>query len=275
MELSGLNPIRRSALQCYFRTMARAYLIATTPRTGSSLLCEGLIASGVAGFPEEYSSAEDPGTWRDYARCSSHMEYFGRYVQRGRSHNGVFAAKLMWLQFLTWGADARRYLGSNDETPDIIRSLIGPYSIVRLSREDRLRQAVSFVRAGLTGEWSRRRTDVHGPAPWPVYDANEIRSIMELIDCHEHSWEAVLQTFDGPVFRVNYEALERDYRGTVKDVLTFLGLEATRSIPDPVLTRQADDMTEEWVARAGADLNTPCGRPATESSAPTAFSTDP
>jgi len=248
--------------------MASAYLIATTPRTGSSLLCEGLSASGVAGFPEEYCSAEDSATWRDYAGCSSHIEYFDRYVQRGRSRNGVFGAKLMWLQFLTWGGDARRYLGATGATPDIVRSLTGPYSVVRLSRNDRLRQAVSFVRAGLTSEWARRKTDRDCPADWPAYDADLIRSMMELIDRHEHSWDAMLQTFDGPVFRITYEALERDYRGTVKDVLTFLGLKATRAIPDPVLTRQADDTTEDWVDRARADLNTPYGRPTAEPSAP-------
>lgn len=234
--------------------MPNAYLIAATPRTGSSLLCEGLAASGVAGFPREYCSAEDTATWCDYAGCTSHFAYFERFVEQGRSENGVFGAKLMWLQFLTWGGDARRYRGCTGETLDIIRSLIGPFAVVRLSREDRLRQAVSFVRAGLTGQWSRRRTDMEGPAQWPVYDADEIRSIARLIDSHEDSWEVAMQAFDGPIFRTTYEALESDYRGTVSDVLTFLELKPIRSIPDPVLTRQADGMTDKWVARARADL---------------------
>src|SRR6476469_291598 len=32
----------------------RSYLIASTPRSGSTLLCEALGATGVAGLPEEY-----------------------------------------------------------------------------------------------------------------------------------------------------------------------------------------------------------------------------
>jgi trehalose 2-sulfotransferase len=234
--------------------MAEAYVIATTPRTGSYLLCEGLIASRVAGFPEEYAGPEDTATWRDYARCSSHIEYFGGYVERGRSPNGVFGAKLMWLQFVSWGQDARRYLGCHDATPDIVRALIGPYSVVRLIREDRVRQAVSWVRARETGQWSRRATDTDPPAGLPAYDAHRIRSAVALIERHEISWDAVLQTFDAPVLRVAYEALESDYHGTVNDVLGFLGLEASTSIPDPVLVRQADEVTEGWVARARADL---------------------
>jgi trehalose 2-sulfotransferase len=34
-----------------------SYLVCATPRSGSTLLCEGLKATGVAGRPEEYFEA--------------------------------------------------------------------------------------------------------------------------------------------------------------------------------------------------------------------------
>ena len=43
--LSGESPVFRPAV---------SYLLCSTPRTGSSLLCDALRATGVAGRPEEY-----------------------------------------------------------------------------------------------------------------------------------------------------------------------------------------------------------------------------
>src|SRR3954447_21071418 len=42
---SGESPVLRPAV---------SYLLCSTPRTGSSLLCDALRATGVAGRPEEY-----------------------------------------------------------------------------------------------------------------------------------------------------------------------------------------------------------------------------
>ena len=37
--------------------MSTSYLVCATPRSGSTLLCQGLKATGVAGRPEEYFEA--------------------------------------------------------------------------------------------------------------------------------------------------------------------------------------------------------------------------
>ena len=103
-----------------------SYLICTTPRSGSTLLCELLADTGIAGRPDEYfqqlRSTGLPMRPRDYLdgvapeivpaeahdgeseqhnlydpyRFFDFDEYVGWVKARATTPNGVFAAKIMW-----------------------------------------------------------------------------------------------------------------------------------------------------------------------------------
>jgi LPS sulfotransferase NodH len=235
--------------------MTGSYLIATTPRTGSFLLCEGLAATGLAGVPQEYAAPEDVASWRDFHGCTTHAEYFFRFPDLCRTPNGVFGAKLMWPQYVAWGRDARHYLRSNMSTPDIIRTLTGPPHVVRLVRRDVLRQAISWVRAQATGVWSRRRgAPVSAGRGLPEYDPVLLRQAVNRLEHQNRNWEAAFSLSDSPTLTVVYEDLTEAYVATVARVLDFLGLPWDAKLPEPSLSRQADDITEHWVERAQHDL---------------------
>src|SRR5215213_3769543 len=104
-----------------------SYLICTTPRSGSTLLCELLEGTGVAGRPDEYfqqlRATGMPMTPRDYLdgvaaglvpppadhdgngddlsvydprRFADFEQYVAWVRRRATTPNGVFAAKIMW-----------------------------------------------------------------------------------------------------------------------------------------------------------------------------------
>jgi trehalose 2-sulfotransferase len=237
--------------------MPRNYIIATTPRTGSYLLCEGLNATGVAGYPQEYASPDDITTWKDFYGFSTHIEYFFNFPNLCRTPNKVFGAKLMWLQFIALGCDARHYLHSDRSTPDIIRTLVGPIHIVRLVRRDILRQAISWIRAQTTGIWSQKEDDFAAfeNTNCPDYDASVLQVAIEKIHDQNRSWDAALSLFEASILNIAYEDLAMDYQGTVSRVLDFLELPQVNNLPKPLLKKQSDEITEEWVKRASHDLN--------------------
>ena len=98
-----------------------SYLVCSTQRSGSTLLCELLRATDVAGAPDEYFERlrgtglprqprqyfEDafvqeiaerlPPTAPGNPEQPGEFEHWFRYVlQRGTTLNGVFGAKMMW-----------------------------------------------------------------------------------------------------------------------------------------------------------------------------------
>ena len=158
--------------------MGTSYLVCATPRSGSTLLCEALKGTGVAGRPEEYfeavpatgrpprpedyleglddaeahalvggAAAPEPPPYSSLAGVSSYAEHLERVREWGTTPNGVFAAKLMWdhVERLT-------ALGPMDELFDRPR-----YVWVR--RGDVVRQAVSLWRAMQTQSWRDDSTD--------------------------------------------------------------------------------------------------------------------
>src|SRR3954447_15813923 len=101
-----------------------AYLVCATQRSGSTLLCELLKGTEVAGVPEEFFETlrltglprqprqyfEGGGASDVVARLPKVQTgnpekpgdfegWFNYAVQRGTSSNGVFGAKMMWNYF--------------------------------------------------------------------------------------------------------------------------------------------------------------------------------
>jgi trehalose 2-sulfotransferase len=199
------------------------YIIATIPRTGSFLMCEGLQATGIAGLPQEYGAPEDIATWRNFHGYSTHAEYFFRFPNLCRTPNGVFGAKLMWSQFVAWGRDARHYLHNKKSTPDIICAMVGAVHVIRLVRRDIVRQAISWVRARETSTWSRQEGDPvtsSGTVP-PRYNSTVLQQAIEEIERQNQYWEAALSLFDAPILTVSYEDLAASYRAIIAQICKF------------------------------------------------------
>jgi trehalose 2-sulfotransferase len=82
-----------------------SYIIAATPRSGSTLLCDLLSTTSVAGQPESYYRSEDiqwfAGAWGLSAPDVIGEEAFERAylaaVRRaGAGETGIFGLRLMW-----------------------------------------------------------------------------------------------------------------------------------------------------------------------------------
>ncbi len=171
-------------------TPRRAYVVAATPRSGSTLLCETLRASGVAGRPEEpfqrLAETGLPHQPRDYFRGVDDEELLAllppRVVHRpidaadaadrleqalaeDTTANGVFGTKLMWGYLGDFLAGARLALGEPelDDPTTISRALAGGGEVayVQVRRGDKLGQAISLWRAIQTQRW-RDEGDVAG-----------------------------------------------------------------------------------------------------------------
>ena len=253
-----------------------AYLVLASQRSGSTLLVESLRATGVAGEPQEFfqylpttSQSPQPREWFADAGDESIMrlldpldegkpdlappEIWRDYIRTvGRTPNGVWGGKLMWNQtpLLMQRAEG---LADRSGTGllSAIRDVVGSDPVlVHVYRPDVVSQAVSFWRAVQTRVW-RGRPDPERDAR-AEYHAGAIAHVVTMLRDQEDAWRAWFAEEDVNPIDVSYPHLWRNLTEVVGTVLEALGLDP-RLAPAPVLERQADQRSDDWVERYRRD----------------------
>src|SRR4051795_12689268 len=227
----------------------RSYLIAATPRSGSTLLCELLAATGVAGRPAEhfedlqangrprqpreyFDGVGDPAVLELLAptepgapvtpdafrrRCASAL-------REGMTPNGVFATKVMWsyLPDLLHGLQALPQCAGLQGAAALAAAFPG-LRHVQVLRRDKVAQAVSLWTAVQTAQW---RDEGEGPSGHePEYVFRGVDHLVEQLVAQERAWTRWFKTAGVEPHVVVYEELADAPRAVVGDTLDALGLE--------------------------------------------------
>ncbi|WP_085101646.1 Stf0 family sulfotransferase [Mycobacterium paraense] len=243
----------------------KTYLIASTPRSGSSLLAAGLVATGVAGRPEEYFAAEHMAAYKEDLRLPRDCpwpEYLAKVMAHAATDNGVRGAKIHWRDVVLL-AEA---LGCRDDPGLVLENLFPTAVFVNIVRADRRAQAISLFRAEATGEWFRSAGPSQGVRPWGLYLARptpdppavdlaavaptyeQIAGMERSLEAEQAAWMDHFATRRPQVLTIRYEDLDANYRGEIARVLRFLGADPAHAarVPKPPLERQSDHINEHW-----------------------------
>jgi LPS sulfotransferase NodH len=132
--------------------------------------------------------------------------------------------------------------------PEVLNAAFPNLHYIWLRRRDRLRQAVSMVRALQTRVW-RSTMSPADPSRVPVFDFEAIDVAVRRLTWRERAWQRFFQQHGIRPFTLVYEDLTEDPASLTRQVLRYLGIELPNSFvfPTPQLQKQADELTEEWV----------------------------
>jgi trehalose 2-sulfotransferase len=266
-----------------------SYLVCATPRSGSTLLCQALGQTGVAGQPEEYFEALrksglprrpheyfDPGrhaniverlAFREMpdgtARPSPlwHPDTYDRYLawalEEGTTPNGVFGAKLMWGYLGDFAQLLRGIEGmAGRPMPELLARAFPGLRYVQITREDKVRQAVSLWKAVQTQAWKHEPGAEQAPAVEPVFSFRAVNYLVRLLTAHDASWDAYFLGLGYEPLKLTYEELAQSTSAVVGRVLEHLGIPSPERLDAevPRLSVQADEVSELWVRRVHEHL---------------------
>jgi len=235
----------------------RTIVICTHPRSGSTLLGEALYFAQDLGCPLEYfHRGFRPGLERQWG--VSGIAEFARAVHEKRTGpNGTLAIKLFWrdIEDLLHEMQPDEFGASGSPAPStylLIQELIAPLMpnpiFVYLKRCDEVRQAVSSVTAAQSGRW-RLIPGVEEKAALqePAYSSDRIAGQIGFSRyCHDH-WIRFFEAARITPFRLTYEEIDRDYRGSMGSLFSFLG--SNSEVPEMRMRRQSNADTEAFVLR--------------------------
>ena len=238
-----------------------AYVICATPRSGSTLLCDLLAASGVAGQPHSYLRNEDVGYWAHLwgvsgVKAVSNQEfnrsYLAAMIKEGMGQTGIFGLRLMWQSLSEATERLGSAFGGACEFAAQCSRTFGPTLFIHLSRKDKVAQAVSLVRAQQTGLWhkasdgsERERT---APPQAPIFDAARIHQAYQSLVSDDANWSSFFSHNGVQPVRLWYEDLAIGTHAILAEILAVLGrdpmIAATIS---PQTAKMADATSLTWM----------------------------
>lgn len=240
-----------------------SYVLCSNPRSGTTLLCDLLAQTGVAGNPDSFFRQKSLQDWCDDWQVSGPIDtrdqdftrrYFDAMLAEGRGGTPVFGIRIMGadLRFATAWLDS----AFPGHTSDAARfeAAFGPTCFIHLSRSDKLAEAVSYLRAEQTGLWHQRPdgTSLEQIAPTepPGYDPDAITRRMTELAEYDQAWNAWFELEKIQPLRIGYEALAQDPQAILAQVLRFIGQDPDRArAVTPRVRKLADDTNLDWIAR--------------------------
>jgi LPS sulfotransferase NodH len=240
----------------------KSYIICSTPRTGSFLLCESLIRTDVAGGPGEYFWMGNEEGFRSRWGVTTYADYVQAAIRQGSTSNGVFGVKIMhgYLEDVAKKISTLEQFKGRELRPDQMFSELFPnLHYIWITRRDKVRQAISWYKAGTTGIWAWDKDEPPHLDIVPIYDFNMIESNIRLITMQEALWNEFFRTAGVTPLSVVYEDLSEGIAETTCRVLSFLKI----PIPEPLMNtpgrmhRQSDALSQEWYERFFEDSRSP------------------
>jgi LPS sulfotransferase NodH len=230
----------------------KSIIVVGAQRSGTSLLCEALKATGQAGVPEEYFLQLADVEWRREKSEDDFRAYVAHLLDVGTTPNGVFGANIMWNTHSGVWPVLQRLSEFSAATPGEVYDKVLPgVHYVWVRRRDHVRQAVSWVKAAQTGIYRTDYDNAREPLQEPEFDFKFIDSLRGLIVEGEAGWGGHFKSSGHPPAEVFYEDLVASFHDTISRVLEFCGLSVSGRHEGGALPvkKLADGINDEWVAR--------------------------
>lgn len=218
-------------------------VIASTPRSGSSLLGRLLQANGV-GVPNEYFNRSPHIAFlsRRWGLINGREEldideYLQTIFKYRTTEQGVFSVKAHWDQFqlfLRSGILNRYFFGAR---------------FVMIRRRDLLGQAISYEIASQTGQWASNWVGVKEP----VYSKDSIHKKIQYIINQYANWFMFFAQNNVPWIEVVYEDLVKYPENTIEYVLRHLvpqlNIKPKAELEKSGLSVQRNQINDQWRER--------------------------
>ncbi|MCP3675001.1 MAG: Stf0 sulfotransferase [Gammaproteobacteria bacterium] len=242
---------------------SQSYIICATPRSGTTLLCDLLADTGVAGKPDAFFRFQSRQWWARHLNVPSidwtdeyafDQSFLSAALHEGAAGTRIFGMRLMWRDFDYLVTRLGVLYPGLPSDRDRFQAAFGSTRFLHLSREDKVAQAVSCVKAEQSGLW---HVDAKGverervkPGQLPIYDAKILSE--QVLECERHdtSWVNWFARQKIQPLRITYESLSENPKATLARVLSVFDLDTTIvETVKPRTTKLADSVSKEWATR--------------------------
>jgi trehalose 2-sulfotransferase len=188
------------------------------------------------------------------------IAYLKAAIRAGKGATNVFGLRLMreYLENLSIVLE-QIFPGLSSDVQRFERAF-GDILYIHVSRENKLAQAVSLVKAQQSGLWhvAPDGTEIErlGAPQDPEYDFGLIQQQLVNLEAFDVDWNKWFEQQRVTPMRVRYEILDKEPDKVLHQICDALGVEAPKAgAIRPGLAKLADDVSVDWMHRFHADLS--------------------
>ncbi len=230
----------------------RRVIVCSTPRSGSYLLCRQMIHAGL-GLPTEYLRSRTMAALSARFGAAGDTSYFDAVEAHRTAANGVFAAKVQWVQLLMHPIARERWVERADLN-------------VFLYRDDLVAQAVSWQVSLATGLWSFDATRGQRAEGVTLDSESRALELVGELELQNREWRGLLAGAGRPLLALRYEDYVGRQGAALREIAEALGLaEDAWTMPPPEtedrrLPADVEAARSRLLARARAASGAPVPR---------------
>lgn len=232
----------------------RSIVVCATKRSGSSFFCRSL---GHLQLPEvnEWLLADNI----DFASKELGVSPQAPYLERLRaavafrsSEQGIFATKVMANDFRSILDRLRQEDPALKPLPDLsVAALFLPEArFIRFSRDEKIAQAASLVKANQTGRWNRESPPADRFLDKPIFDFEALRQTLRGVEIDEAFWDTCLgELTEADLFTVKYEAFCVRFTEHLERLAAFCDVPQLTSTETPDEAPSQKISNRNWLER--------------------------
>ncbi len=247
--------------------MFDAYIICGTPRTGSTLLCNLLTSTKRTGDPHSFYRRQNILEWAEewglpergtMRGLDFDVAYLNAAIAAGKGWTGIFGLRLMRENLGELSAILDRIHPGLPSDKARFEKAFGRVLYLHLSRQDKLAQAISRVKAEQTGLWhiAPDGTELErvGPPAEPRYDFQRIQDEVRELEAFDTAWNIGFAQQHIIPLRIGYERLAGDPAATLIAICEALGVQPPNADDvRPGVAKLSDETSLDWMRRYRLD----------------------
>lgn len=237
-----------------------SYMVCTTPRSGSSLLCLTLMEAGRMGVPAEYLDKTNKQNLRYSWNVLDGKSYIRELIARRTSASGVFGMKLHWHNLVNfyndniWSIHSSKSDNVFTSLDNMLGHYLGEVKYIFLTRNDKAGQAVSYWLATQTGQWRRYKGEDLPPVEHIEYDYNGIERMFTNLLEQENKWKIFFESNNIDPLMVEYEYMIARFDECINAVTNYISGHAMEIEMFSGIERQSYEESDKLIEKFTADL---------------------
>lgn len=218
-----------------------SYIVCSTVRSGSTLLCKTLENLNEFGHPEEYFHRHT----LQKLNLENHPDKFLDYCHSIYNLTNSFGIKMHWWQLLDFLKLARQSPQFEQKGDwEILDTLFPNLNFIYLWRRGVESQAVSAAIASQTGQWEKSYGDQTPTKsikfkPWKIYEWE--KSLQDQNRC----WRQFFRDNHLNYYEIIYEDLVESFSQEIANVIAHIGVEQGHTNQLEMPTQRQSDATNQ------------------------------